>query len=395
MLFRSFLFFIGYVTAVVPSESIEKLTQLLFSAKISAKFGKKRKKGRKIILTYSAYADLLNVIPEGEITLDEVKRHGVPHIFSLYGRRWGIWIGALLTAIMLVASDEFVWRIEVYGNERVSEKQIEDALSELDFKLGTCVKDVDFDVLHNRFLAASEDIAWISVNMRGNVAYAEVREYLTSELDKKDGAANIIAAKDGIITQVSVFDGKREAVIGESVKKGQLLISGVVEYEGTDTHYVYAKGEVYAECKRAIHIEIPLQREITKKSALKSVCRGVKFFSKEIFFDRKGRIEADLCDTITMYKDVTAFNGTVLPICLVTVKQLATETVHETYTPEEAAAIAYAEYKKEFIEKTDGVTLLSYDVESGLNSDASAYIIDCTLNVIENIAQTKEFAVNE
>lgn len=395
MLFRIFLFFIGYVTAIVPSESVEKLTSLLFSAKISAKFGKKHKKGRKILLSNSAYEDLLNVIGESGITITDVKRHGVPHVFNLYGRRWGIWGGILLTVVMLAASDEFVWRIEVYGNDRVSEKEIEDSLAELGFELGTYIKDVDFDVLHNRFLAASENIAWISVNMHGNVAYAEVREYLPSELDKKDGAANIVAAKDGIITQVSVFDGKREAVIGESVKKGQLLISGVVEYEGAETHYVYAKGEVYAECNRAIHIEIPLNREITKKKASKTVCRGVKFFSKEIFFDRKGRIEADLCDTITMYKDVTAFNGTVLPIGLVTVKCLESETVNETYTPEEAAAIAYAEYKKEFIEKTYGVTLLSYDVDSGLNSDASAYIIDCTLNVIENIAQTKEFTVNE
>ncbi len=367
----------------------------MFDAKMSVKFGKRRKNGRKITLSETAYAELTELISNKDIVLQDARHRGVPQLFRRYGRRYGIIVGLLLTAAALMISDEFVWRIEIYGNENVSEKAIEDALSELGFELGTYIKNVDFDVLHNRFLAASEEIAWISVNMHGNVAYAEVREYLASDSDKSDGAANIVAAKDGVVTLVSAFDGKREVAIGESVKKGQLLISGVMEFEGADTRYVYAKGEVYAECERSIHIEVPLTNKVTRKSFSNPLVYGIKFFSKEIFFGGKGRIDTDICDTITVYKDLAVFGGKTLPFSIITVKEIETETVTEVYTEARASAVAYAEYKREFIEKTDGVTLLSYAVESGMNEERTLYFVDCTLSVIENIAETKEFTVND
>lgn len=395
MLLRIFLFFIGYVTATVPNDSIESFTAAVFSAKISVSFGKRRKDGRGIRLSESAYSELTEILSSTDTELTDVRFHGLPHFFRLYGRRYGIFAGALLTAVMLFLSDEFVWRIEVSGNENVSDDAVVSALSELGFELGTYIDGVDFDILHNRFLAASEDIAWISVNMHGNVAYAEVREFLPSDSGKSDGAANIVAAKDGVVTLVTVFDGKREALIGDRVKKGQLLISGVMEYEGENTRYVYAKGEVQAVCERKIYVEIPLRREIKTKTGTENTRYGIKFFSKEIFFDGKGRIDGGLCDTITMYRDVTVFGETVLPIALIISENPVYETVTETLTPERAAALAYAEYKKAFIKETEGVTLLSYSVSDGLNGDSSAYVIECTLSVIENIAETKEFTVDE
>ncbi len=392
---RIFLFFIGYVTAVIPAEYIEKITSLLYESKISARLGKRGKNGRNLMLSESAYKELEGLISERETEIHDIRHHGVPHIYSLYGRRYGIIAGTVIMFFLLMLSDKFVWRIEVSGNERISDEAILSELSELGFSVGTRTKNVDFDILHNRFLAKSQDIAWISVNMHGNVAYAEVREFLPSDSGDRKGAANVVAAKDGIITLVSVFDGKRDVLIGQEVKKGQLLISGVMEFEGRDTQYVYASGEVYAETERVISVTVPLTLETKVKTAEKTTRHGIKIFSSEIFFGGKGRIEEPDCDTITVYRDVTVFGGSVLPIKLISEVRSEYETKTESLTAEKAAAIAYADYKRAFIKETEDVTLLSYDVESGLNEERSAYTISCTLRIIENIAETKEFTVNE
>ncbi len=393
-----FLFFIGYVTALVPTDGIEELTALLFESKIAARLGKRRrnvKKGRKIRLSESAYGELLPMLDSHGITLTNVRFHGIPHIYRRYGKRYGLAVGAVLTLALLFASSRYVWRIEVSGNERAPDEEIIAELAEVGFGVGTCIGSVDFDVLHNRFSAASRDIAWISVNMHGNVAYVEVREYLPSELPKKDGAANVVAAKDGRVTLVSVIDGSREVMIGQDVKKGQLLISGVMEFEGRETEYVYASGEVLAETERAFSVSIPLVREKKTKTSEKTARYGVKIFSHTIFFGGKGRIEDPECDTITMYKDLTVFGGAPLPVSVIIESVPVYETVTEELSPERAAALAYAEYKRAFAEKTDGVTLLGYETESKMNGDGTAYVIDCRLRVIENIAETKEFTVNE
>ncbi len=390
------LFFTGYVTAFVAPESIAELTAILFQNKLTARLGRRKEgKGRKIKLSRAAYGELLLLIADTDIALVNVKHRGLPHIFRLYGKRYGLYFGAVLSAVLLLISDGYVWRIEVSGNESVPDERIKNELSALGFDLGTRIRDVDFDVLHNRFSAASEDIAWISVNMHGSVAYVEVTEYKPSELEIGSGAANVVASRDGVITLVSVEDGKSAVSIGQSVKKGQLLISGVMEFEEQPTRYVYAKGEAMAQTEREIYVRVPLAREVKTEKSVKTSLRGIKIFSCTIFFGSKGRIDTPVCDTITVYEDVTVFGGAVLPIALVTETKREYESVAESLAPERAAALAYAEYKKAFIEKTDGVTLLSYETESGLSADGSAYIIRCILNVIENIAETKEFTVNE
>ncbi len=392
MLTRLFLFFIGYVTVTLSPEDAAVLIKLTFEKGIPAFLGKKKKR-RRMRFRERDFCLVSDLAKNADVKFLHVRVAGAPMLWRRYRKRYGLWLGGALLLAALCVSDDYVWRIEIDGNETVPDSVIIKKLEEAGFYEGIYHKNIDFDVLHNRFLARSEDIAWIAVNMHGNVAYVRVREYMGHEDPIKGVCANVIAAKDGIVTQISTFNGYPDVKIGDSVRKGQLLISGVVAYEGCNTQYVCAAGEVYAETEKTVTVTVPLTRDFKCYTGEKTREYGIKIFSDDIFFGGKGRIEDPLCDTITMYKDVMIFGIVELPVKLIVTehKSFSYDTV--TMTEDGARAVAYSEYKHAFIAATEDVTLLSYDVTEGLSSDGNEYVISSVIRVIENIAETKEFTV--
>lgn len=396
MLRYIFLWLIGAAAVRIAAADVAHMTEALFSAGLPVIIRRRRRDGGRIVVLRAR--DLLvfeSICRERGINYELKKKYGLPVFLWRYRRRAGLFLGGVLLVAALFISDDFVWRIDVSGNESVPSERIVDELRELGFGLGTYHKDVDFDVLHNRFLMASPDIAWIAINMKGSVARVEVREYMPGGKPKPTARANIVAACDGVITNVMPYSGSAQVKIGEQVKKGQLLISGIVEYEGADTEYVYARGEVYAEVAREIYVRIPLSYEEKVKTGDAVSEYGIKIFDREIFFGGRGRIDTAFYDTITVTGDLVLLNTVTLPIELIETRHERVENVTRTLTPEEAAALAYREYKTAFIDACRDVTLLSYTTEDGMSEDGDAYEIRCSLRVIADIAQTREFEVKE
>ena len=400
MLSRAFLYLVGYIKIKIDSGSAGRLKEALFNAKLPVIFIRGNRRGRvkssKIIIKRTDAPYFYEIADSVGVEYTVLCKRGLPFIYKRFRYRWGLLLGLLLLAATLYISDDFVWEMRVTGNENVDAEEIISQLDTLGFRRGTYYKNIDFDVLHNRFLRDSDDIAWIAVNMRGSVANIEVREYMPGDDEQSDkNPANIIAGCGGRITQVSAFAGRPSVKIGDIVTPGQLLISGVMEYERADTRYLRAKGEVYAEVEREITVNIPTTRTVLRDDGEKIKEYGIKIFSKEIFFDVRGRIDSTFYDTITAYDDIILFNTVTLPMKLITREHTRKIECVERLTEAEAAAEAYKEYKMQFIEACSDVILLSYDMTCGMTQDGGAYEINCVIRCIDNIAKTLEFEITQ
>ena len=395
MLKRLFLHFIGGAKIRVGADHISGATRVLFELGLPSVFGARGWRGRTVYLRLCDLDVFSDACGREGVEFTVIKRFGAPEFLRKYGRRWGLIAGAVLLIAAIFIADDFVWRIDVVGNERIPDSAVTDQLDALGFRLGTRYKSVDFDKLHNRFLLASPDIAWIAVNMKGSVARVEVREYMAGGGDEPQDAANIVADCDGVITQVSAICGSPQVKIGDEVKKGQLLISGMVEYDGAGGKIVRARGEVFAEIERTIAVSVPLVSTETVKTGVAGTDFGIKIFSKTIFFGARGRIDTSSCDTITAEHDVTLAGTVILPIKLIERRYETSETRTVTRTREEAAAEAYRLFKLEFIEACRDASLLSYEMTDGVSEDGGAYEIVCRVKVIDDIAKTVPFEVGE
>jgi len=141
----------------------------------------------------------------------------------------------------------FVWVVDVNGNDRVSEDRIIRELESLGLKPGVFKYTVNARELETALLIKMDQLSWVGINIVGTKALVDVVERVEPPaLVDKETPCNILAKKDGLITNVFVFDGTPLVKEGDTVKSGQLLISGVVEKPGFPVRLVHAMGKVEA-----------------------------------------------------------------------------------------------------------------------------------------------------
>ncbi len=314
------------------------------------------------------------------------RERGLRFLLRRYSKRPGILVGLLIFFVMIGAGRQFIWTLDVAGNENVSANEILSELESLGCRVGTYIPGIDFDRLHSDFLLADRRFAWIAVNLRGTHATVEVRESLTPPpVPDEDTPYNLVADEEGFIESVDIYRGAKTVSVGDPVRKGDLLASGVVETK-SGFKLVHARGVVKARVRRSIHIEIPLERE-------KKVYTGREFAEKSLkilgfsikVFKSTGNPPAT-CDIIDRERRLSVFGTIELPIVLSERVLCEYELSPETISGETARSEAFAELRDE-CSRLDG-EIVSREVEAGL--DGGVYTIDCKLAVVRDIAREIE-----
>ncbi len=157
-----------------------------------------------------------------EVTVSESR--GFPALLRFLRNRPGLAVGAVLTAVWMTAASGLVWDVRIEGNETVTDEAVLAQLEELGFGIGTRYRDIDFDRLQTDYLAAQNELAWLSVYMDGTVARVQVWEMRGAPPRKiPDGVyANVTAAEDGVVEEVRVLEGQAAVRPGDVIRAGEV-----------------------------------------------------------------------------------------------------------------------------------------------------------------------------
>jgi len=306
-------------------------------------------------------ARYLSALPEASGS----REHGLPALLHRYRGRWGILVGVLLFAFLVWQSGTVVWDVSVTGNEKLTDEEVIAMLWDYGFGVGTKFGKIDFDQLQNDFLLTTDEIAFIAVNMQGTVANVQVRENLGSRTGRETGgkSANLIAAEDGQILEVHLVGGRAAVQRGDTVRAGDLLISGILAIRGEQLRYEYSAGEVLAQVNRVIEAESPLVRTENMQTGREIVKKTVRIFAKEIKLFRNTGIDYASYDTIIENKQISLPGGISLPVWIrtETVRETAPQTV--TLTEEEAFADAMIRYRAQMDALLEEAEILKIETE--------------------------------
>lgn len=215
------------------------------------------------------------------------ERFGWPFWRRKYRRRVGLAVGIGLFLGILAFLGNFVWTIQVVGNEMVSSDEILDYLQEQGLKVGAFKNSLDARELERKTLLQIKELSWIAVNITGSTATVEVNERILPPdmyLDN-DKACNIIARYTGQIRSMDVYDGQSDLQVGDTVLAGDLIVSGIVEDGKGQTRFVHARADVKAYAGCEIEIEVPLRQikrvptgETSTKKYLKILTWSIPLF---------------------------------------------------------------------------------------------------------------------
>ena len=155
---------------------------------------------------------------------------------------------AAVCAVLLALSSLFIWDFEVKGNERLSKGEILRALSDCGVSEGCFWPAADAERVRGEMLLRCGDLAWMTLNVRGSRATVLVLEREEKpELYDEGAAADIVAARAGVVRELNVRNGRTLVGRGELVEAGQTLVSGTMDSPTGQTRLVRAAGGVTAE----------------------------------------------------------------------------------------------------------------------------------------------------
>ena len=388
-------FLLGYRRVSFPRAFLERVLSLCTKNDIYYREVTDGSEYAQLSIFFLHYRRFHRIVVAYGIPCEQCGGVGLPYLCMAHKHRLGIPLGLLLGGLLIFTSGLFVWDVRIDGEERLTEEQVILALEYCGLSVGTPLKDLDIDVIENRVLILSDDISWISINMRGTVANVEIRELNIAPIEDDAGISNIIADRSGVIERFENVRGVTVTSIGEAVSKGQLLISGILGDDLSGIGYTHAKGRVFAQCEDEIQVNIP--RKYPKKVYTGEVKyeKSLIFFKKEIKFFSNYRNSYTTCDKIDMIEYLSAPLGESMPIGIRTVKYLE-------YTYEEAerddtqlSDTAYYQLSDRLSQVLKDGDLLRKSVSLDINEDGCTLL--CRLRFITDIAKQQpiEYSNNE
>ena len=261
-------------------------------------------------------------------------------------------VGVLLFLIIAMYIPTRVFFIEIEGNTTIPTRLILEKCQECGISFGASRKDVRSEKMKNALLQAIPELQWAGINTSGCTATITVRERTAEQLPEQIcGVSSIIAARDGVVTQIIATNGNPICRVGQAVKAGEVLISGYTDC-GIIIQATQAKGEVYAVTNRSFAAVSPLnwQSQETKISTEKKY--SVIIGKKRINFYKGSGISDASCDKMYEESYITLPGDFQLPIILVTETVDYYEDAGVTLQEPNLQSFAYRYLQKQMIAGT-------------------------------------------
>ena len=325
-----------------------------------------------------------------------VKKTGLPFIFNRYRRRKAFFAGAALFVVLIYVMTSFIWSVEITGNKEIDTVRIENALASNGIKTGVLKYRINTDSAVTSMMLEMWEISWISIFVRGTKVKVELRERIAApEIVPKGEPCDIVALKDGIIKQVIAEEGVEAVGEGDTVQKGQVLISGKIPIKGEDDKFklVHAMGTVKA--RTWYEEQEPVRLAVTEKIKTGNVVKNhsmVLFSWKLDILNKKNKFQD--YTSVEVRKKLTIGENLVFPIEWVTNSfyegKTVTAAIDEETAREAAANTAY----KRVIELLPESAQIVHKNVKFVEDENSGLIAQVTFECLEDIGTSKQIGGN-
>lgn len=271
-------YLIGYVVIRVEGLSLEKFINLTVSRGIHL-WGIDRQNYTTLTakISIKGFRQLHGISHKIRCRIRIVDKRGLPFILFRYRHRKMLAAGLILFLFIIYGLSSFVWTVEVEGAEEINPQKVLSELESLGVQAGVLKSDIDSLWIENQLIIRIPELSWASLEIRGSKAVLRVREsVLPPVLIDRDTPCNVVAAKDGIIDKMIVLDGQAMVSEGQTVKKGQLLISGIIEHPNTiGVRYVHSMGKIIARTWYEETVELSLKEPFRQRTGRRSEIRYI------------------------------------------------------------------------------------------------------------------------
>ncbi|WP_411553266.1 sporulation protein YqfD [Paenibacillus lautus] len=283
------------------------------------------------------------------------ERFGYPFQARRLLKRKAFVIGVVAFFMILLTLSSMVWNVEVEGNETIASEDVLDAAKQEGiYPFQWIFKLQSMDKLSGNMTARLQGTSWVGVERNGTRIRIQIVEAAVPEKPPLQSPRHLISTQDAVITHMYAEKGVPKVGINSRVKKGDILISGVLGDE-ENSERVVAKGEVRGLVWHEYDIEIPLVKTHKVYTGEGKKRSYIVFGDRAVQLWGYGGIPYSQQETLTFYDPLT-WRTRVLPLGWMTEKIMEVTEVQRTITEDEA--------KKEGIEGARRDILAKYGTDS-------------------------------
>ena len=250
-------------------------------------------------------------------------------------------LGLTLFVTTLYYLSSLVLFVSVEGARSVGDERVRELVLEMGVRPGTRKSRLDTDQIATDLLTREPRLSWVNLRFQGTMLLIEVVEKIQL-LPEHIGPSNLVAAKDGLVTEVLVVTGEPLVKRGDTVFRGQVLIEGLIRPQPADPGQaspesvpVQALGEVWARVWYEGYGEAALTKALKTRTGRRVAVWTLVVNGQEVLRVGKAAVPYRNYETQTVKRD---FSRRIinLPIEINTIYAYELNLEEKTLTYEEA-----------------------------------------------------------
>lgn len=236
----------GYVEVILEGFFINRFLNMCSNEKIDIR-SLERENGTyiKFEILRKDFKRIRHIAKKTKCKIKIERKCGIPFLLYKYKKRKIFAVAPCAVAFFVIALSNFIWSIEVTGTDKMTEEMLLDILSDKGISIGKFNKGINLEKIENEIKIENPEIAWIGIDIDGTNVKMQIKESI--EIPKvidENISSNIIAIQDAKITKLVVRSGTPRVTIGQDVKKGDILVEGVMEGKYKGMRDVHADADI-------------------------------------------------------------------------------------------------------------------------------------------------------
>lgn len=316
--------------------------------------------------------------------LEKLDEFGIKKLFKKIEKNFILIVLLILNVIFINYLANYIYKVEIIENKIELKKYINQILVKNNIKPYAKKKSYKtIEKIKNKILLENKDhIEWIEIIESGVKYIVKVEERIKKEDKEEFEYQNIVASKEGIVKKIIASNGQVVVNKNDYVKKGDVLISGIIKLNGEEKNRIKASGVVYAEAWYKVKTSEDLYKNVREKTQECTKGFKLQFFNKSFKFYSKYKYEE--------IKEKILVRSIILPMYISYDNSCKINYVNAIQTYEEAKDQAILKARLE-IEKNlkDEEKIISFK-QLQVDLKDSKIIVETLFSVLEQISEIKE-----
>ncbi len=402
MLIRFFKWFRGYLLVHLSGYAPERFINLCRNRNILIWEMCKAEDGYQCYMTLEGFRQIRPIARKTKTKVRIVSRFGMPFFTRKMTKHKGFLIGICLFSAILYELSLFIWDITLEGNYSYTENIIFGYLKEIHVEPGVRKGKLDCQAIEASIRKKYPDIGWVSAEIKGTKLNLKIVETnMPVPYDTKTTPCHLVASHDGVVYSIITRQGTPLVKKGTQVKKGDVLVSGVIDIildnsEVINKEPTVADADIVLQTTYHYKKNIPIQYRKRVYTGRQKKVYSITILNHTLNLQNplKKLHSSKKYDIIATEKNLKLTHSFVLPVSFANKSYMEYNEEPAAYSKEELVQRQNA-YFSLYVEKLNDAGVKIMDNHVKIKMDKKNCISEGTLTVLEPVHETKKINKTE